>query len=460
MEHPPGDALFSGMKSISHILIALTFLFAACTGSRKYFKAAEKLEKQGLVNEAAGYYLEALQRKPTNVDARIKVKQVGQKYVSSLASEFFRNYNTQNFEASLEVFERLKQFHGLAAALDVQLDYPSAYEEDYRKAVETYCQKNYTQAMINVNQKKCADAMPYISKVKKYNANYHNLQQIETVAICEPLYQNAIMALENHNYPLALSHLSGIRQRTESYKDAAELYELANARHTKTFILFMPKPPSDRGEKDVEEVLYNSFSQAALQKLQVKIINNTPFQSSPQATDLNNSTNIDLVQAIRKATGADYFYVFDVGERRDYNPGISKVQNAAYQQVTTMQGTVAVTDYRQVDYNVVKGQRAYSFDYKYRIINAYTNQIVASQSQNIRAQDAIEYNEFHRTFNGNINSLYPYHPARTPVINQYNPRLWRNLFSARSTLKSFDELKNEAYNQALNVFISSASYMK
>ncbi len=32
---------------------------AGCTGSRRYLKAAERLEKQGLVNEAADYYLEA-----------------------------------------------------------------------------------------------------------------------------------------------------------------------------------------------------------------------------------------------------------------------------------------------------------------------------------------------------------------------------------------------------------------
>src|SRR4051812_13403634 len=100
------------------------FLLCACTGYRKYFKAGEKLENQGLMDEAAGFYLEALKRKPESADARIKVKQVGQKYVSSMASSFFRAYNTQDFESALEIFERLKQFHATAANLDIQLDYP------------------------------------------------------------------------------------------------------------------------------------------------------------------------------------------------------------------------------------------------------------------------------------------------------------------------------------------------
>ena len=72
-----------------------------CSGSKKYFKAAERLEKQGLINDAANYYLQSLQRKPTFVDARIKLIEVGQKHISSLASDFFRNINTQQLEASL-----------------------------------------------------------------------------------------------------------------------------------------------------------------------------------------------------------------------------------------------------------------------------------------------------------------------------------------------------------------------
>ena len=55
----------------------MIIIIASCNGSRKYFKAAEKLEKQGLINEAAQYYLESLQRKPTRLEAKVKLKSVG-----------------------------------------------------------------------------------------------------------------------------------------------------------------------------------------------------------------------------------------------------------------------------------------------------------------------------------------------------------------------------------------------
>jgi hypothetical protein len=436
--------------------------FSACTGSRKYFKAAEKLEKQGLVNEAAEYYLEALQRKSTSVEAKIKLKEVGQKHVSNLASEFFREYNTQQLEASLETFERLKAFTAKTDVLGVQLDYPKTYEEDYQKSVESYCLRNYNQAQLLVNQKKYSEAMPYISHVQKYNGSYKNLKQLEIIAFCEPLYQRAISSLESKNYSGALRILSSIDSKTDNYKDSRDLLELANAQQTKTFILFEPKNSNDKTENEIQRYLFDNFSESAQQKLSsVKIINNTPFQNAPSTIDLNNSTNVDLIQAIRKATAADYFYIFDVLNKSEYNSGLKKTASKGFEQYQKrVNDSTVVTEYKAFDYYLVKSQRAYAYDFKYKLINAYTNQIVSSQTQNMKSQDAIEYQEFAKKFTGNINSLYPYNPKQTAGALQYNARAWRNNFSARTTLKSFEELQNDVYSQNINLFISTASAMK
>lgn len=451
------------MRSIAHIfLFAFLLALAGCNGSKKYFKAAERLEKQGLVSDAAEYYLESLQRKPTNVAARIKLKEVGQKHVTNLSSEFFRNYNTQQTEASLESYEKLKDFHGRAAALEVQLDYPKGYEEDYQKAVETYCLKNYNQASVMVIQKKYAQALPYLNAVKKYNPAYKNSHQLEVISVCEPLYQNAVNSLENKNYSSALGFLTGIHQKTENYKDSRDLLELASNQQSKSFILFEPKPSSDNADKAIQEYLFNNFGQASQQKLSsIRIINNTPFQNAPGSTDLNSSTNIDLIQAIRKATGADYFYIYDITNRKEYNPALSKSPARGYQEVKTKKNdTLTITEYKALDYNLVKGQRAFSYDFKYKIINAYSNQIVASQTQNMITQDAVEYQEFTKSYNGNINSLFPYNPQQTPLAGQFNAKNWRSAFSARNNLKTFEELKNETNSKTVSLFISTAANMK
>lgn len=443
-------------------VLAVVLLLPACSGSRKYFKAAEKLEKQGLVQEAAEYYLEALQRKATSVDAKIKLKEVGQKHVSNLSSEFFRNYNTQQTESSLQTFERLKEFTDRTQSLGVVLDYPRSYADDYQKAVDSYCSKNYSQATLLVSRKKYYEALEFIHKVEKYKPSYRNIKQLDIIATCEPLYQSAISNLENKNYQGALALLSQIRVKSEDYKDSKDLYKMASAQQSRSFILFEPKVSSDPVVQQIKEQLYNNFTETTRQRFKsVTVINNSPFQQAPSNTDLNSATNVDLIQAIRKATGADYFFVYDILNKKETNSGLSKRPAKAYQEINTrVNDSTVTTEYKVVNYSIVKSTRTFSYDFRCKLINAYSNQVISSQTQTLRADDVIEYNEFARKFTGNINTLFPYNPQQTSPLARYNAKSWRSLFSARSTHKSFDELRNEAINQATSIFSSVAGNMK
>ena len=93
-------------------------------------------------------------------------------------------------------------------------------------------------------------------------------------------------------------------------------------------------------------------------------------------------------------------------------------------------------------------------------MNAQNGQIIGTQFKNIRGQDAVEYQEFLRPFDGNVNNLFPYNPQFTSSVMQFNPRNWRSLFSSRNNLKSMEDIKNEALNQNLSVFKNSLKVMK
>jgi hypothetical protein len=268
-----------------------------------------------------------------------------------------------------------------------------------------------------------------------------------------------VTCIENKNYSGALNLLTNIKAKTESYKDMQDLLALASAQQTKSFILFEPNNESKtKGsglEKDIEDQLFNDFNQAATQKFKyARIINNTPFKFIPDASA--GGGNVDLIQAVRKATGADYFYLYDVSNKKEFNSGPQKSGQTAYLKQTSTSGTVVTVSYQQVGYSNVKLNRSYSYQYHYKLINAFNNQIVSSQTQNVNAQDGVEYNEFNQKFNqNNLNNLFPYNPAQTAPVAQYNPNNWRKLFSANPNLKSFDQLKSEALNQTVNIFTNS-----
>lgn len=82
-------------------------IFFSCTGSKRYFKAAEKLEKQGLVNEAAEFYLESLKRNYKNTQARIKLKEVGQNMLIFYPHNFLENFQPT---ITTPLFKPLKKY--------------------------------------------------------------------------------------------------------------------------------------------------------------------------------------------------------------------------------------------------------------------------------------------------------------------------------------------------------------
>lgn len=439
-------------------IFALLFVFLmACTGTKKYFKAAEKLEKQGLVNEAAEFYLESLQRKPTNVDARIKLKEVGQKYVSFMSSEFFRNYNTGQLETSIDNFEKLKNFVGRTEALNVQLNYPSAYEDDYKKAIEKYSAKNYDIGADLVKQKKFNEALPYLNNVNKYKPEYKKVKELKTTAVCEPLYQNAITYIESKNYAQALKLLTTIQSTSESYKDSKELLDLCMAAQLKQLLLFQPKNPA---YPTITEFLFNSFSQTAAQDFKnIEVINNSPFVSLPGN---NVENNVDIIQAIRKASGADFFYVYDITNRNTQLVGPTRTYAKCYQKYTYKKNdTTYITEYKPTDYVQITVKRTYSYSFNYKLVNALTNQIVSFQTITINKVDETQYNEFTSAPKGNINDYFPYNPQVTAPLMQYNPTNWRKLFSANKNVKTEQELEGLANQETVKQFSQTLSnYVK
>ncbi len=436
----------------------MLFLFlCSCTGSKKYFKAAEKLEKEGLVNEAAGFYMESLERKPNNTKARIKLKEVGQKYVNNLSSKFFREYNSGELDQSIETFDKLKAFTSKGASFNVELNYPQAYNADYENALDKYLNRHYENAYKAVNQNNFDVALKEISKIKKYNPDFKRTQELEITSVCEPLYLAIIRDMENKNYESANSKLEKIIAKKVDYKDAVDLKELLDGLLKINLMIIKPKT-ADGEEKNAEEHLFNQFTQECSNLApKLNLINNSPFLIKADIDRLSNSGSVDLLQGIRKATGVNYYYIYDVSNIQVNEPKSRPVQQIAFQQVTEKRNNVMVTECVKVPYQESKLSRNYSYEFKYRLINANSNQLVFTNTENCSGKDAVEYAEFsnNQINTNNLSSIYPYDPCTTPAVNQFNPNQWRKKFSEKRELKNTQSLKKDADAKAISLFNST-----
>ena len=94
---------------INYYLIFLFFVIltgAACTGSKSYSKKALKLQEAGLNDEAAKFYLYALQRNHKNVEAKIGLKQTGQKQIESTLNDFYKAYSVSNYKDAVYIYQK------------------------------------------------------------------------------------------------------------------------------------------------------------------------------------------------------------------------------------------------------------------------------------------------------------------------------------------------------------------
>lgn len=263
--------------------------------------------------------------------------------------------------------------------------------------------------------------------------------------------------MEGKNYVQAMKNLTTIQANSDSYKDSKALADLCLDEETKDLLLFQPK---NSDYPNITDFLFNNFSQTVQQNFKtMNVINNSPFIYLP-GNDIDN--NVDLIQGIRKASGADFFYVFNITNKTSQVSGPARTSGKCYQKVTYKKadGTYA-DDFRQIDYQEVKSKRTFSYNFNYKLVNAVTNQIVTFQNVTVSKVDQVDYNEFASAPTGNMNDYYPYNPLTTLPLYQYNANSWRSLFTANKTLKTEQDLETMVNTETVKLFSQTlTNYVK
>jgi hypothetical protein len=144
---------------------------------------------------------------------------------------------------------------------------------------------------------------------------------------------------------------------------------------------------------------------------------------------------------LAQATGASHIILFSVSDLNQNTIGPRRTSHTAYQEYRYKKNDQVFTDYNPVSYANVRGERYFQYKFEYSIYDKQQNRILETKSENIKASDNIEYNEFDGQYQGNINQLYRNRPNGNLVLGE---GIWRSLFSARNKFLSYDALKQQA----------------
>ena len=85
----------------TYLLSLLAVFLLSCSGTKKMTKKAVAFEQQGMYSEASAYYLLALERKRTNIDAAMGLKRTGQLVMDDYLADFFKSHTANDSKASV-----------------------------------------------------------------------------------------------------------------------------------------------------------------------------------------------------------------------------------------------------------------------------------------------------------------------------------------------------------------------
>ncbi|MBX2972639.1 MAG: hypothetical protein KF797_06015, partial [Flavobacteriales bacterium] len=214
------------MRRHAHILVALFIaaFLGACSGSKSFSKKGEKLEAAGMYAEAADMFLQAAQRSPKNVEAKIGLKKTGQMLLNDKLSTFFKQVAMGGERgAAVATYLDAKAYVERVGYTGVVLEIPDHYKADFEKVKGEHLIDLYNEGQALFEREEFAAAEKVFARIAKLEPNYKDANSLQSVAYLEPLYRTGKNELESGNYRKAYAAFTKVMDKNSAYKDTNAL---------------------------------------------------------------------------------------------------------------------------------------------------------------------------------------------------------------------------------------------
>ena len=390
------------LKNLSFLVL---FILVSCTGTKKMTKRALAFEQQGMYTEAANYFLEALRRKSTNIDAAMGLKRTGQLVLDDLLAAFFKSHTSKAYKTSVYTYLKAENYKSSAAVFKVSLEVPSYYPGYYKEDLAFYLAAIYDDAMSCLDKEEFDKGLSYLDEILRLDAAYKDVAELKTYARLEPVYRKANLALETKKFRSAY-YLFG---KTISYKDSDELkaYALKEAQYPIAMLPFENATTTANIHKSFESQFLNLFVKD--KNPFIKIIDRVHIETVLNEQELGLSGLVDSQTAAKAGDlfGAKAllvgrlvsydakFSVPKATKKKGWESYKQKKYNAATKEYDL------VTKYSKVKYNLFQGISYVNLNIEYKLISTETGEILATNLFTDKREDNVRYIEF----DGNTKNL-------------------------------------------------------
>jgi len=440
-------------------MMAAVVLLAGCTGSKSYSKRATKLDQAGLYAEAADMYLEAAQRNPKNVDAKIGLKTTGQRLLDDKLSAFFKAMAMgANKGEAVSVYLEAVAYQERVRRMGVVIEVPDHYRADFERVKGEHLVELYDegQALLEKQDFRAAEAV--FTRIAKLEPGYKDANSLRTLAYMEPLYRAGKADLEAGRYRKAHDELARVTAKDPGYKDAATLLQecLAKGRYSIAVLPFTSANNRNDVAAKAQAHAMTELTRSSDPFLKVVDRENMDRILAEQRMGLSGVVDEQTAVRVGNLMGAQAVLMGTVIDYREEPGPLQRFTRDGFeshrvQQVNKETGEKYFeTRYRPVKYVEHRKENKVFLSFSYRLVSLETGEVLMSQVVDRQAADRTAY----VTYDGNRDALFP---ANRGVVDPSDRarRELRAMMAAPRDVKDVATLVNEAIASAASAMASA-----
>ncbi len=440
------------IKPVFIFYLIVVLVISSCA-SRRLANKAEEMEQEGMHEEAAEFYYQALVENTSNTDALAGLKRTGEKRLSNKLARFEEAYNQQNNREAVYYYLDAQEYYEKVKSVNVNLNFPSVYNGYYNEVSELYLEDKYFEAVNHLDDGSFSRAESLFREIKEIEPNYRDVNEQIDKAIYEPVYREGLFLMENREYRDAYYKFDKIINNLGTYRDSHNLRKESLEKGSFTITLAPAKyPPIRRGvEINLENEVLNKLQN--LDNPFIRLIEKSGVYERVAGRD-ESSFGLATTDATLYCEVNSFNYQpgeLDEEEKRGYLK--REVEKEDYETGEKYYET----EYVKVTYKEYEKNRSVTLTVSFRLINERSGEIYISGSKTFNTQDKINYAKYR----GNEDSLVPgywKHQRRDSdedvisdsrrAVNQL-----RELLNSRQEIKDQRLLISEAVNNA-SIFIA------
>src|SRR6056297_545446 len=138
----PSHTNFQSSIDMQRFLLFLSIaLIAFSCASKRYARKAEEFENAGLYQDAAEYYYKSVSKNEKNVEAKLGLRENGQKVLEEKLSEFNTAHKNSSHKEAVYAFREAESYYDKVKGVGVELSFPQKYDDYYEESEKVYLDK-------------------------------------------------------------------------------------------------------------------------------------------------------------------------------------------------------------------------------------------------------------------------------------------------------------------------------